>query len=44
MLGQNDQNPTFFITKDQTNNLEPKTIFPLTKNNPLLLPLLAFII
>jgi hypothetical protein len=32
MLGQNElQNPTFVITKDQTSNLEPKTIFPLTK-------------
>jgi len=44
MLGQNElQNPTFVILKDQTSNLEPKTIFPLTKNNPLLLPFLAFI-
>jgi len=45
MHEQNDlQNPTFVISKDQTSNPEPETIFSLTKSNPpSLLPLLAFI-
>lgn len=39
MLGQNElQNPTFVISKDQTGNLEPRSIFPLTENKP---PLIA---